>query len=357
MTPEAIKEALKQVKYPGFSRDIVSFGLVRSAALVDGTAKVALALNTADPKVPLYLKSEVDKCLRALPGVTATIIDVAVTAPKTPAGGSNLAGSSAVPKGIKHSIAIASGKGGVGKSTFAVNLACALAQMEIEPGRPARIGLMDCDIYGPSVPLMMGISGRPSVDGDFLIPMENHGVKVMSMGFLVDDNTPVVWRGPMVMKTVQQFVQNVRWGELDVLLVDLPPGTGDAQLSLVQTIPLDGAVLVTTPQIAATQVARKGGLMFQKVNVPLLGVAENMSYFVDPAGNRHDLFGEGGGPTTAQSLGTAFLGQVPLLPDIRRGGDTGMPMVVSDPKNEAAETFRSIARALLTSLARNTPRI
>jgi len=356
VTPEAIKEALKQVKYPGFSRDIVSFGLVRSAALIDGTAKVSLALTTADPKIPLYLKSEVDKCLRALPGVTATIIDVAVAAPKTPAGGSNLAGSSAAPKGIKHSVAIASGKGGVGKSTFAVNLACALAQIAAEHGRVGRIGLMDCDIYGPSVPLMMGITGRPSVDGDFLIPLENHGVKVMSMGFLVDDNTPVVWRGPMVMKTIQQFVQNVRWGELDVLLVDLPPGTGDAQLSLVQTIPLDGAVLVTTPQIAATQVARKGGLMFQKVNVPLLGVAENMSYFLDPAGLRHPLFGEGGGATTAQALGTILLGQVPLVSEIRSGGDRGIPLVVGDPNHEAAQTFRGIAQALLVDLAKNEPK-
>jgi len=177
---------------------------------------------------------------------------------------------------------------------------------------------------------MMGLQGRPEVEGDgaasMLVPMERHGVKVMSMGFLVDDNTPVVWRGPMIMKTIQQFVQNVKWGELDVLLVDLPPGTGDAQLSLVQTLPLDGAVIVTTPQPAATNVARKGGLMFQKVNVPLLGVAENMSYFVDPAGHKHLLFGEGGGIITAEKLGTSLLGQVPLIPEIRAGGDAGEPV-------------------------------
>jgi ATP-binding protein involved in chromosome partitioning len=213
---------------------------------------------------------------------------------------------------------------------------------------------MDCDIYGPSVPLMMGLSGRPEVEGEgaeaMLIPMEAHGVKVMSMGFLVDDNTPVIWRGPMIMKTIQQFVQNVKWGDLDLLLIDLPPGTGDAQLSLVQTLPLDGAVLVTTPQAAATNVARKGGLMFQKVNVPLLGVAENMSYFVDPAGNRHEVFGTGGGLVTAEKLGTTLLGQVPLIPEIRAGGDSGTPIVVAAPDSLAGSVFREIAETLLARL-------
>ena len=353
VTSDELKEHLKQVKYPGFSRDIVSFGLVRSAVLMDGTARVALALTTSDPKIPLFLKSEVDKCLRALPGVKDTVIDVAVSPVKAAAGGagSNLGGKPGAPKGIKHSVAIASGKGGVGKSTFAVNLACALAQIATAAGRPGRIGLMDCDIYGPSVPLMMGLQGRPDVEGESLVPMERHGVKVMSMGFLVDDNTPVVWRGPMIMKTIQQFVQNVKWGELDVLIVDLPPGTGDAQLSLVQTLPLDGAVLVTTPQPAATNVARKGGLMFQKVNVPLLGVAENMSWFTDGAGQKQMIFGSGGGIITAEKLGTSLLGQVPLIPAIREGGDSGMPIVVSDPKSAAAEVFRDIAETLLARLA------
>jgi ATP-binding protein involved in chromosome partitioning len=356
VTTDEIKAQLKQVKYPGFSRDIVSFGIVRSAGLLDGVAKVSLALTTSDPKIPLHLKAEVEKCLRAIPGVKETLVEISVApvkAPAAPVQGGNLAGNVGAPKSIKFAVAIASGKGGVGKSTFSVNLACALAQLFEFQGQPGRVGLMDCDIYGPSVPLMIGLHGaRPEVEGETLVPIERHGVKVMSMGFLVDDNTPVVWRGPMIMKTVQQFVQNVKWGELDVLLVDLPPGTGDAQLSLVQTLPLDGAVIVTTPQPAATNVARKGGLMFQKVNVPLLGVAENMSYFVDPSGKKHELFGTGGGIVTAEKLGTKLLGQVPLIPEIRAGGDTGEPIVVSSPQSHAAGVFREIGETLLAQLAR-----
>ncbi|MFM9092455.1 MAG: P-loop NTPase [Verrucomicrobiota bacterium] len=360
MTPAELQDRLKLVKYPGFSRDIVSFGLVRSAGILDGTVKVSLALTTTDPQIPLQLKAAVEQALRGQPGVKDILVEIAVSATAkaapaaNPGAAGHLPGNAPAARGIRHAVAIASGKGGVGKSTFAVNLACAIARALAAEGRPGRVGLMDCDIYGPSVPLMMGLSGRPEVEGDGadaqLIPMEAHGVKVMSMGFLVDDNTPVIWRGPMIMKTIQQFVQNVRWGELDLLLIDLPPGTGDAQLSLVQTLPLDGAVLVTTPQAAATNVARKGGLMFRKVNVPLLGVAENMSHFTDPSGQRHALFGTGGGIATAERLDTTLLGQVPLFPEIRAGGDAGAPVVVANPEGEAARVFAAIGRELLQRL-------
>lgn len=359
MNEETIKEYLKQVKYPGFSRDIVSFGLIRAISFDKDTARVELAVTTSDAKIPLTLKREVEACLKAQ-GIAKIEVEVAVSAAKTPASSGNIAGVQLAPRAIKYAIAVGSGKGGVGKSTFSVNLACAFAQIFKEQGKQNAVGLLDCDIYGPSIPLMMGIQGRPEIQGDGananLIPMNRHGVKVMSMGFLVDDNTPVVWRGPMVMKTVQQFVQNVTWGDLEILLVDLPPGTGDAQLSLVQTLPLDGAVVVTTPQPAAANVARKGGIMFQKVNVPILGVAENMSYFIDPAGQKHTLFGEGGGLITAEKLGTILLGQVPLINEIREGGDLGEPITVSQPTSPGAKVFRSIAEKILVKLADHASR-
>jgi ATP-binding protein involved in chromosome partitioning len=236
-------------------------------------------------------------------------------------------------------VAVASGKGGVGKSTTSVNLACALRHLG------SRVGLLDCDIYGPSIPLMMGTKQKPTLtaDGGMMVPPVSHGVKLMSMGFLIEGDNPVIWRGPMIMKTIQQFVTAVAWGELDYLVVDLPPGTGDAQLSLCQTVPLDGGVIVTTPQEASLGVVRKGIAMFQKVNVPILGIIENMSYFTAPNGDRIEIFGHGGGRLEAERQKTAFLGEIPIFTAIREGGDLGIPVVVSGPQTAAGEAFIRVA--------------
>ncbi|MFM9000143.1 MAG: P-loop NTPase, partial [Opitutia bacterium] len=325
-----MRKALAGVRYPGYSRDIVAFGLVKGVDVAaDGKVSVGLAVTTADPEVPRKLYADIEAALKAI-GVQRPEIAITVTVPKTgPAAPAATAPADAGVGAVKHIVAVASGKGGVGKSTFAVNLACALARSLTESGRPGRVGLMDCDIYGPSVPLMMGVAGRPSIDGEVLLPPENFGVKVISMGLLVDESAPVIWRGPMVMKTISQFASNVRWGELDVLLIDLPPGTGDAQLSIVQTMALSGAVIVTTPQTAAVSVALRGASMFSKVEVPVLGVAENMSYLETAHGVRQHDFGQGGGLNVSDALNTELLGEVPLDPAVRMGGDHGIPVVIS----------------------------
>jgi ATP-binding protein involved in chromosome partitioning len=234
----------------------------------------------------------------------------------------------------------------VGKSTVAVNLACALQHLG------CRVGLLDCDIYGPSVPLMIGLNERPTIgDNEKMVPPRNYGVKLMSMGFLLDGDQPVIWRGPMIMKTIQQFIHAVDWGELDFLLVDLPPGTGDAQLSLCQTVPLDGGVIVTTPQEASLGVVRKGISMFNKVNVPILGLVENMSYFTTPTGERVEIFGHGGGKAEAARQNVPFLGEVPLFQEIREGGDRGIPVAVSGPDLPAGKVFIEIAENLRRRLS------
>lgn len=344
LTQEAVVDALRAVKYPGYSRDIVSFGLVREVVAREGAIEVALQLTTPDSRIAQQIKTESEQTLRHLPGahqVTVHVRQPAAPASGQPAGGSDPWANQARVPGLKRVIAVASGKGGVGKSTAAVNLACAFRHLGLT------VGLLDCDIYGPSVPLMMGIKERPTVSPeDKLVPPTNHGVKLMSMGFLLDTDQPVIWRGPMIMKTIQQFVMQVDWGELDCLLVDLPPGTGDAQLSLCQTVPLDGGVIVTTPQEASIGVVRKGIAMFQKVNVPILGLIENMSYFTTPDGQRIEIFGHGGGATEAQRQNLPFLGEIPLYPEIRMGGDTGMPVVVSHPEQPAAKAFIAIAEKL-----------
>ena len=340
---QSIEDTLKGVNYPGYSRDIVSFGLVKNLVASNGSASIDLELTSHDSDIASQLKSSVETAVKSVDGIDRAMVQI-----KMPPAGQAPAATGAQPNrmpGINKVVAVASGKGGVGKSTCAVNLACALAQDGDE------IGLLDCDIYGPSVPLMMGVNERPMVSPEEkLVPLMNHGVKLMSMGFLLEGNQPVIWRGPMIMKTIQQFVMQVDWGELDYLLVDLPPGTGDAQLSLCQTVPLDGGVIVTTPQEASLGVVRKGIEMFRKVNVPILGIVENMSYFTAPGGERVEIFGHGGGQDEAGRQGVPFLGEMPLFTEIRKGGDDGMPVVVSQPDSLPAEVFHQIARQLQDQL-------
>ncbi len=344
LTQDAVIAALKAVKYPGYSRDIVSFGLLKDTTVTGNQVSVFLQLTSANPQAAAQIKADAEAALRALPGapeVTVTVNQPAGAAPAGAAAGANpWANQHRVP-GVQHVVAVASGKGGVGKSTVSVNLACALQQLG------QRVGLLDCDIYGPSIPLMMGLTQRPTVsEQEQLVPPVNHGVKLMSIGFLVEGDQPVIWRGPMITKTIQQFLFAVAWADLDYLLVDLPPGTGDAQLSLCQTVPLDGGVVVTTPQEASLGVVRKGIAMFEKVNVPILGIVENMSYFTAPDGTRLEIFGHGGGRREAERQHAPFLGEVPLFTEIREGGDRGVPVVVSAPRSPAGQAFLAVAENL-----------
>ena len=341
LTQDSIQNALKAVKYPGYSRDIVSFGLIKEITTANGAVSVTLQLTSVNPEAGAQIKADVERVLKSLPGISHVQADVrqpagGAAAPKVGQGGQNR-----VP-GVKKVIAIASGKGGVGKSTCSANLACALRHLG------ARVGLLDCDIYGPSIPLMMGIHDKPTVsEGGQLVPPLAHGVKVMSIGLLLEDDQPVIWRGPMITKTINQFLMSVEWTGLDYLLVDLPPGTGDAQLSLCQTVPLDGGVIITTPQEASLGVVRKGIAMFNKVNVPILGLVENMSYFTTPTGDRVEIFGHGGGRAEAGRQKAPFLGEVPIFTAIREGGDAGTPIVVSAPNHPASQAFLAIARKLV----------
>ena len=344
MSEDLILNLLKNVKYPGFSRDLVSFGLVQQAEMDGKTAKVVLELSTTDPTLPQTIKKDVETALLADDAIESAEVMIRVKKKKETAAPTDGPGDENL-SGVKRIIAIASGKGGVGKSTLAVNLACALARMKSTEGEFLKVGLMDCDLYGPSVPLLIGASGRPELVGDnILAPVESYGVKSISMGLLIDEESPVVWRGPMIMKTIQQFAHNVVWGDLDYLLIDLPPGTGDAQLSLAQILPLDGAVLITTPQKAAVDVARRGARMFEKVNVPILGVVENMSFLLDDeSGKKTYLFAQGGGATTAQVLKCPFLGEIPIHEEVRLGGDHGTPVVVANEENPSSKEIYLIA--------------
>jgi ATP-binding protein involved in chromosome partitioning len=344
LTQDDIKNALATVKYPGYSRDIVSFGLIKEISAANGTVSVTMQLTSPNPEAAQQIKLEAGRVLKSLPGVNHVHVEVRQPATGQGAPSSPFANQNKV-SGVKRIIAIASGKGGVGKSTCSVNLACALTHLG------AKVGLLDCDIYGPSIPLMMGVHERPNVnEAERLVPPSNHGVKVMSIGLLVTDDQPVIWRGPMITKTIQQFLLAVEWGNLDFLLVDLPPGTGDAQLSLCQTVPLEGGVIISTPQEASLGVVRKGIAMFKKVNVPILGIVENMSYFTTPNGERVEIFGHGGGKEEAARQNVPFLGEVPIFTEIREGGDRGMPIVVSAPNHPAGKAFVQIAEILLEKL-------
>jgi ATP-binding protein involved in chromosome partitioning len=346
MTDDDIKNALKAVKYPGYSRDIVSFGLVKQVSAGQGAVSVLMQLTSGSPEIAAQIKADSEKVLGGLPGVQHVHVEVRLpVGAQAAAAASPWQNQNRLP-GIKRVIAVASGKGGVGKSTTSANLACALRHLG------ASVGLMDCDIYGPSIPLMMGCHQKPTLTPDEkkMVPPVSHGVKLMSMGFLIDGDNPVIWRGPMIMKTIQQFVMTVEWGDLDYLVVDLPPGTGDAQLSLCQTVPLDGGVIVTTPQEASLGVVRKGIAMFHKVNVPILGIIENMSYFITPGGERVEIFGNGGGRSEALRQTIPFLGDVPIYTAIREGGDSGIPVVVSSPQSAPAQCFISIADILRSKL-------
>src|ERR1700682_2602879 len=338
-----VTDALRSVRYPGFSRDIISFGLVKGVDIDNGDVKVQLALAPNDPNIPATIKNDAEKILRELNGVRSAKVLIDIQAP--PAGAGASAGATRIP-GIKHVIAIASGKGGVGKSTVAANLAVALEKTK------ARVGLCDCDIYGPSISLMFGTRERPTATEDNrIIPIEQYNLRLMSMGFLLDDNAPAILRGPMVTRYTQQFLRQVERGELDYLILDLPPGTGDIQLTIVQTVALAGAIIVTTPQEVALIDARKAATMFEKVNVPVLGLIENMSYFVSPSdGKRYEIFGSGGGEREAKRLRVPLLGQIPIDIATRESGDRGMPITGERNDSPVTAEFMRIARGLRGAL-------
>jgi ATP-binding protein involved in chromosome partitioning len=344
LTDEAVMEALRQVKYPGFSRDIVSFGFVKELTIGGGNVAFRLALTSDAPKIAEEIKARCEEVVRAIPGVNAVTIRVESAPPVAPVRGA--APKSDFLKDTRFTIAIASGKGGVGKSTVSANLALALTKLGYT------VGLMDSDIYGPSQQMMMGISEKPMIDEEEkILPIERYGVRVMSIGFLMDVDTPVIWRGPMIFKAVEQFLGDVAWGKQDFLLVDLPPGTGDAQLTLTQKVHLAGAVIVTTPQDVALIDARKGLAMFQKVNVPVLGIIENMSYYECPkCGNRDEIFKHGGGRKTAELLNVPFMGEIPLDPRVAMGGDSGIPIVVAEPTSVVTQAFLALAQQVAKSV-------
>ncbi|MDO1581195.1 iron-sulfur cluster carrier protein ApbC [Rhizobium oryzicola] len=365
VTKDMVIEALRQVRGPDLEGDVVSLGMVSDVFISDSKVYFSITVPADKARELEPLRQAAERTVKAIPGVNGALVTLtadrkagAAPAPKpaphahAPAhahGHSHGASNGAAPAqprqqkagvpGVGAIIAVASGKGGVGKSTTAVNLALALQANGL------KVGLLDSDIYGPSVPRLLKISGRPQqIDGRLIKPMENYGLKAMSMGFLVEEEAAMIWRGPMVQSAILQMLREVAWGELDVLVVDMPPGTGDAQLTMAQQVPLAGAVIVSTPQDLALIDARKGISMFRKVEVPLLGIIENMSYFIAPdTGKRYDIFGHGGAKAEAERIGVPFLGEVPLTMDIRETSDAGTPVVVSNPDGAAAAVYKDIA--------------
>lgn len=347
LSPDSVLEVLRPVQDPELQKSLVDLNMIRNVAIQDGEVSFTLVLTT--PACPLreFIVEDCEKAVKTLPGVTTVKVDVTAETPQQKA----LPDRTGID-GVKNIVAVSSGKGGVGKSTVAVNLAVSLAQAG------AKVGLIDADIYGPNAPMMMGLSDanvmvRQGPQGEVLEPAFNHGVKMVSMGFLIDRDQPVIWRGPMLNGVIRQFLYQVQWGELDYLIVDMPPGTGDAQLTLAQAVPMAGAVIVSTPQDVAIADARRGLRMFQQLNVPVLGVVENMSYFIPPDApeKRYDIFGSGGGEKIATDLGVPLLGCVPLETTVREGGDQGVPIVVQFPGSASAQLLKAISQQLAARIS------
>ena len=330
----AVLEALRAVQDPDLGRDIVSLDFVKNLRVEGGEVSFVIELTTPACPVKEQMHDQAVAAVSALAGVTG--VEVSMSA-NVRAVASPDAGRAPIP-GVRNIIAVGAGKGGVGKSTVAVNLALALSRYG------GRVGMIDADIYGPNIPIMLGVRTQLETDGKKIVPAESHGIPVVSMGFLTQDETPIIWRGPMLHGVVQQFFREVRWEELDYLIVDMPPGTGDVALSLSQTVPVSGAVVVTTPQTVSLADTRRAVAMYKKLNVPTLGLVENMSYFVCPScDHESDIFGKGGGEAAAEEMGVPFLGRIPIYQSIREGGDSGNPIVVAEPDSAAARAFFDVA--------------
>lgn len=341
VSQEQILDILKTIKFPNLSRDIVSFGLIKGIEIEDGLVRIKVRVSARDKNVPVAIEHDISRALRDLPGVNEVQVDMSWVQPESAA---QQAPHSSPPSdvpllpGVRTKIAVASGKGGVGKSTVAAGLALMLQKLGF------RVGLVDFDIYGPSVPTLMGIQDRPRVINNRIMPLDRNGIKLMSMGFLVDPGTPMIWRGPMVHQATEQFLRDVEWGELDVLIVDLPPGTGDAQMTLSQKVELDGAVIVSTPQDLALIDARKGVAMFQKMNVPILGIVENMSGFTCPhCGEITYIFGHGGAQHEAEDLNIPLLARIPLVPELVQASDEGDVTIAIESVPALREVYANMA--------------